>query len=195
MNLMDSIFKGTGVRKGGQMPFTYRPQSHFSSWLARVQGKEVVSIPDHIIETVKNHMKTYRISTKDATVQLVRDILKKQRDAEFSKYYPNSVTILRCISPEFNESCPQLKKEDEMQLSKMFADGLSAFRRLRDRDETLGRKNMPSYTFMLHRLLTMLDLENGDDFKKYTICLLRHEEKIVSLEILFSKIAQEAGWT
>ena len=82
-----------------------------------------------------------------------------------------------------------------MQLSKMFADGLSAFRRLRERGETLGRKNMPSYTFMLHRLLTMLDLENGDEFKKYTICLLRHEEKIVSLEILFSKIAQEAGWT
>ena len=43
--------------------------------------------------------------------------------------------------------------------------------------------------------MTMLDIPNVECFRKHTLHLLRHEEKLVGLEKLFQKISVEAaGW-
>lgn len=188
------IWGGCGVKKGGHSTFTYRPQSHFSNWLARIQGKEPVTIPQHVVEETRQYLINYRIGLDDATVDDVRSFLKSKKDKAYSKWYPNCVTILRCISAKYNEKCPQLTEKQENDLCHMFADGLKAFRALRARGEVGGRRNMPSYTYMLLQLMTMLDIPNTAEFRSHALQLLRHEEKIVGLELLFEKISKEAGW-
>ena len=51
------VWSGCAVRPTRHVAFTYRPQSHFSNWLGRIQGKEHVTIPSHITEELLEHFK------------------------------------------------------------------------------------------------------------------------------------------
>ena len=85
-------------------------------------------------------------------------------------------------------------ESQEAQLTAMFGDALKAFRTLKENNQVKNRKNMPSYQYMLDRFLHMLAIPNADDFKNYSITMLRHEEKTVALDSLFQSISKEAGW-
>ena len=105
---LDNVFSGNSVKKTTATPFTYRPQSHFANWLARIQGKEDVNIPQNVMDYVGDYFKAYNIDPNMATVDTVRNILKKEKKKGFSAYYSNAVTILRFVSPAFNEKCHNL---------------------------------------------------------------------------------------
>ena len=121
----------------------------------------------------------------------VRNFLKRKKSKEYSKFYQRGDDPVR---------------EPVVQYEVPAADGRARAAVVRDvlrRTESVsppaglwrGRdwRNMPSYTYMLLQLMTMLDIPNVECFRKHTLHLLRHEEKLVGLEKLFQK-SVEAGW-
>ena len=60
--------------------FSYKRINHFSEWLASIQAKENLEVPDAILQTIVQELRKDRITNNDeVTVHKVREILKKQK--------------------------------------------------------------------------------------------------------------------
>lgn len=176
---LDLIFRGQNVFKT-KGHYSYKRSNHFSSWLARVQGKENVTIPTEVLDCIKNTLTKRRLDYKNKdhlTTERIRDILKEH---SFPKYYAN-VHRIRYLLTDFRP--PQLTEEQEEDLITMFHDITSLYEELQKSGKT-RRSNMLSYAFILHKSTELLGFEISH------LRLLKHDERMRAQEAIWKQICE-----
>ncbi len=84
--------------------FFYQRKQYFKECLNRIQGKEIVDIPENIIEDIKNQMKIENINIKQIDYNIIRKFLKLKGH---SVYYEHIPYIIRLITGDYQLNIPK----------------------------------------------------------------------------------------
>lgn len=161
--------------------YSYKRENHFNEWIAQFQAKERTSVPDVLIEQMKQEVRKQKLrAPDDLTHKKVRELLKK---LGFNKYYehtPYITTILCGVQP------PTMNTELEEKLRLMFMKIQKPFQKHCPSD----RKNFLSYSYVLHKFCELL----GED--EYLKCfpLLKSSDKLRKQDQIWKKITHELRW-
>lgn len=156
----------------------YKRMSHFSDILSNCQAKNNVSIPESIIDDIRNEMKKRQMKTIE--YKNIKPILKK---LGYSKYYEQIPKIYSIVS---EETILQIPEEVEEQLKIMFRMIQDPF----EKHKPKSRSNFLSYSYCFFQLLSLLDQ------KQYTLLfpLLKSREKIREQDKIWKDICDELNW-
>lgn len=162
--------------------FTYQKETHLDDWLRRFQAKEHKEIPKEVLDKVILEADKERIKNlKNLTEEKVKKYLKK---LELNDYYDNVIAIINRIN---NRPPFILTQEIETKIKVMFQQIQTPF----EKYKTNKRKNMLSYSYILHKFFQILDLP---EFSKYFF-LLKSPDKLRQQDEIFKKIVDEMAKT
>jgi hypothetical protein len=152
--------------------------THLDEWLRRFQAKEHKAVPQEILDIVLMEAKKERITNlNNLTEEKVKKYLKKR---DLNAYYDNVIAIINRINkrPPF-----VLTPEIEQKIKEMFQQIQGPF----EKYKAAGRKNMLSYSYLLHQFFLILGLP---EFSKYFF-LLKSPDKLRQQDETFKKIVDE----
>ena len=162
--------------------FSYKRINHFSEWLASIQAKETLDVPQSVLNTIMQQLHDQRAqSNEEVTVHKVREILKKLK---LRKYYEH-VQLITCKIT--GRAPPRMTPEMEEKIKVCFLAASSAFQRHCPPD----RKNMISYQLVLLKLCELLGYH---DFVPYFM-LLKGKDKLSRMDSIWKKICEDLDWT
>jgi len=162
--------------------FTYQKETHLDEWLRRFTAKEHKNIPQEVLDKVIMEAHKERIKDlKNLTEDKVKKYLKK---LELNDYYDNVISIINRIN---NRPPFILTQEIETKIKTMFQQIQAPF----EKYKTSKRKNMISYSYILHQFFQILDLS---EFSKY-FSLLKSADKLRQNDEIFKKIIEEMART
>ena len=158
--------------------FSYQKLTHLEDWLRRFQAKEHKDIPQEILDKVILEAHKARITDlNNLTEEKVKKYLKK---LELNDYYDNIINIINRIN---KRPCFTLTPDIEDKIKKMFNQIQEPFEKYKG----TGRKNMLSYSYILHKFFLILELP---EFAKYFF-LLKSTDKLRQQDETFKKIVDE----
>lgn len=162
--------------------FTYQKETHLDEWLRRFTAKEHKNIPQEVLDKVIMEAHKERIQDlKTLTEDKVKKYLKK---LNLNDYYDNVISIINRIN---NRQPFVLTQEIETKIKTMFQQIQAPF----EKYKTSKRKNMISYSYILHQFFQILDLP---EFSKY-FSLLKSTDKLRQNDEIFKKIIEEMAKT
>jgi Poxvirus Late Transcription Factor VLTF3 like len=163
--------------------FCYKRLTHFSDYLASVQGRENTEISEDVLDQVRAELKKYRyVSKGDITTQRIKRILKK---LSLSRFYEHTQTIVNLIN---KVPSPRIPMHIEQQLKNMFLQIQAPFAKACPKE----RKNFLSYGYVLFQLCRLL----GSDAEEFLplFPLLRSSEKLRAADTIWKQITEELNW-
>lgn len=156
--------------------YAYKRVTHFRLWLERLQGLD--HVPRNVIDDVRRVVRQYPIKRADAT--RIRSVLKELGHTSYFNSIPAIRWQLYAIKPF------RLDLEQRADIESMFYDIEDSFRRVRSDKRT----NMLSYSFLLRRMLELLDIDACfDDIKE-----LKHETKAREVSELWQDICTDLNF-
>jgi len=161
--------------------FAYKRINHFNEWLAQFQAKESTEIPEQVYQDILKELKKEKnLKMSHINGKKVRDILKK---LSLNKYYEHVPHIINMIN---GKPAPIINRTTEEKLRMMFKEIQTPF--LKHCPE--GRKNFLSYSYVLHKFVELLDLD------EFLPCfpLLKSREKLQQQDMIWNKICKELKW-
>jgi len=162
--------------------FTYQKETHLDEWLRRFTAKEHKNIPQEVLDKVIMEAHKERIQDlKNLTEDKVKKYLKK---LNLNDYYDNVISIINRIN---NRPPFVLTQQIETKIKTMFQQIQVPFAKYK----TSKRKNMISYSYILHQFFQILDLP---EFSKY-FSLLKSADKLRQNDEVFKKIVEEMART
>ena len=162
--------------------FSYKRINHFSEWLASIQAKETLDIPQSVLDCIMQHLHDQRVqSNGEVTVHKVREILKMLK---LRKYYEH-VQLITCKIT--GREPPRMTPEMEEKIKVCFLAASSSFQRHCPPD----RKNMISYQLVLLKLCELLGYT---EFVPYFM-LLKCREKLSRMCVIWKKICEDLDWS
>lgn len=161
--------------------YSYKRQNHFNEWLSQFQGAEMCTIPEDVVETLRDELKKQKLSRReDITHARVRALLKKLRMQKFYEHVPLLCCLLNGVRP------PQMNQVLEQRLRLMFNQIQEPF----DKVCPPHRKNFLSYSYTLYKLCELL----GEDTYLPYFPLLKSKEKLHAMDLIWQKICDELRW-
>ena len=178
-NTTQNIAYGTNVI---YQNFSYKKKNHFSDNLLCFQAKEVIHVPDQILNQIMDilHRRGYKV--KDVTQKVVLSILKELKLRKYYEHMPKITSILTGIYP------PRFTLEQESFIKRMFDALQEPFLRHKPSD----RKNFLSYNYVT---LKMVELRGWDYFLPYLhIRKLKGSDKRLKQDSIYKKCCKDLGW-
>ena len=130
----------------------YQRYSHFCNWIDKIQGKENLTIPNYVIDTVKKEIKREH---KEDRLELftendIRRYLKKYRShkLKYDSFYDHGTKILWIVT---GIQPRQMSSEMEVTLQNMFTAIQEPFKMYKN-----SRHNLSSYMYILHKFCQLL---------------------------------------
>jgi len=160
----------------------YKRLNHFKEWLNQFQAKQTPDIPEHVFVDIINELNRTRITDlSKLNKSKIKLILKK---LGHNIYYEHIAYIINKLN---NLPTPKITKDME----KIF---ISMFYKIQvpwELHKQVNRKNFLSYSFVLHKLCELLDLNHLLD------CFSLHKdvEKIIENDKIWQKICNHLNWT
>ena len=110
----------------------------------------------------------------------VREILKKLKHNKYYEHVPHIINKINGLPP------PIMSREVEEELRRMFKEVQVPFQKFCPKD----RKNFLSYSYVLHKFVQLLDLD------EYLDCfiLLKSREKLHQQDIIWKDICNYLKW-
>jgi hypothetical protein len=179
---LDAVSSSIGYDESVDMvSFSYKRGNHFHDHLVRVQGLETYEVPRAVIESVMLELYRQRVvRLEDVTTRRVRDVLKSMR---LRRCYDHCAQIVSRITGR-----PSLRLPPEAsELCRLMFTAIQAPFQHHCPPE---RKNMLSYSFVLHKLLYILGYDELCD----TLLMLKSREKVQYMELIWQKIAESLDW-
>lgn len=160
----------------------YKTMNHFNEWLNKIQGKEVIDLSDTVCESIKKEINKYDLNgnPQNITPYYMREILRK---LSLNKYYDDIPYI---IFKTTNKAPPQLQRDQEEKLRLMFREVQEPFKIYKPN----MRKNLISYSYIIYKLCELLEL----DYILPFIHLLKSDQKIKDMDIIWKKICNHLNW-
>ena len=161
--------------------FAYKRINHFNEWLAQFQAKETTDIPKDLYDQILVEIKKERIDNMSNLTQgKIREILKKLKKNKYYEHVPHIMNKLNGLPP------PIMSRDTEEILRRMFKEIQIPFTKYCPKD----RKNFLSYSYVLHKFVQLLDL---DEFMDCFI-LLKSREKLHQQDLIWEKICEHLKW-
>ena len=161
--------------------FAYKRINHFNEWLAQFQAKETTDIPKELYDQILLEIKKERIENMSKLTQCkIREILKKLKKNKYYEHVPHIMNKINGLPP------PIMSRDTEEILRRMFKEIQIPFAKFCPKD----RKNFLSYSYVLHKFVQLLDL---DDFIDCFI-LLKSREKLHQQDLIWEKICEYLKW-
>ena len=161
--------------------FAYKRINHFNEWLAQFQAKETTDIPQDLYDQILIEIKKERIENMgDLKQNKVREILKKLKHNKYYEHVPHIINKINGLPP------PIMSREVEEELRRMFKEVQVPFQKFCPKD----RKNFLSYSYVLHKFVQLLDLD------EYLDCfiLLKSREKLHQQDLIWEQICDYLKW-
>ena len=162
-----------GVTTRRPARYAYKRLTHFRMWLDRLEGRDIV--PEKTLDAVRPILQAFG----RATPERVRTILREVGDVG---HLNSTASILLDV---FGYTPFRLEASVRADLESMFMDIEAAFLEVRGL-----RKNMLSYSFVLTRMLELLDV----DARFEEIKQMKHPGKIVDADALWQRICGRLGF-
>ena len=161
--------------------YSYKRDNHFNEWLSQFQAQEMTTIPQEVIEQLRNEFKKMKIkSLTEITHAKVRGLLKKLKLNKYYEHVPFITNILSGVKP------PKMPQELEERLRLMFKDIQKPF----DNNCPSERKNFLSYSYVLYKFCELL---SEDSYLQY-FPLLKSKEKLHHQDLIWKKICHDLHW-
>ena len=161
--------------------FAYKRINHFNEWLAQFQAKETTDIPKDLYDQILIEIKKERIDNmSNLTQSKIREILKKLKKNKYYEHVPHIMNKLNGLPP------PIMSRDTEEILRRMFKEIQIPFAKHCPK----VRKNFLSYSYVLHKFVQLLDL---DEFMDCFI-LLKSREKLHQQDLIWEKICEHLKW-
>ena len=161
--------------------FAYKRINHFNEWLAQFQAKETTDIPQELYDQILIEIKKERIENMGNLKQSkVREILKKLKQNKYYEHVPHIINKINGLPP------PIMSRETEEELRRMFKEIQIPFQKFCPRD----RKNFLSYSYVLHKFVQLLDLDEFID----CFILLKSREKLHQQDMIWAQICEYLQW-
>jgi len=161
--------------------YAYKRDNHFNEWLLQFQAREQTSIPDEVIQQLRNEFKKQKIKNlNEITHAKVRALLKKIKMNKYYEHVPYITNILNGVTP------PTMSQELEDKLRQLFKEIQAPFNKWCPEN----RKNFLSYSYVLYKFCELL----GEDDFLDCFPLLKCKEKLHQQELIWKNICQELKW-
>jgi hypothetical protein len=161
--------------------YSYKRENHFNEWVSQFQAKESTTVPQEVIEQLRNEFKKQKIKElSEITHEKVKTLLKKLDKSKYYEHVPYITTILNGIQP------PTMAQALEDKLRLMFHQIQKPF----EKHKPANRKNFLSYSYVLYK---MCELLGEDDYLK-CFPLLKSTEKLYVQDKIWKKICDELNW-
>jgi hypothetical protein len=178
---MRSISYDEEVSRDTKSQFSYKRLTHLNQWIDALQAKENTTIPDEVIDAVRNEFKKHRMTSKsDITPGRVKMFLKK---LNLSRWYEHTHNIVNTIN---GAPAVRLPQDLEDRLKAMFLQVQHPFEKHRPKE----RKNFLHYGYTLYKLCQLL----GEDEYLPLFPLLKSNEKIRAQDAIWKAICEELQW-
>jgi len=161
--------------------YSYKRENHFNEWLSQFQAQETTTIPQEVMDQLRNELKKLKIKSLDEiTHARVRSLLKKLKMNKYYEHVPYITNILSGVKP------PKMPQELEERLRIMFKDIQKPF----DDNCPSHRRNFLSYSYVLYKFCELL---SEDSYLQY-FPLLKSKEKLYQQDLIWKKICHDLMW-
>lgn len=161
--------------------YSYKRINHFVEWLNQFQAKESTCIPDEVFDLIYEEIKKHRITNlNELSPKKIREFLKKLK---LNKYYEHTTYIINRLN---GRSAPCISRDVEEKLKSMFKEIQVPF--MKNRPD--HRKNFLSYSYVLHKFVELLGLEE----LKNNFSLLKSRHKLLEQDKIWKGICEDLGW-
>lgn len=161
--------------------FSYKRLNHLNEWISQVQGKETTEIPDEVYDRILLEIKKQRITNMaEITPAKVKAVLKSLKMNKFYEHVPHIINRLS------GAATPNFTPDIEEKLRQMFKMIQIPF----FNHAPKSRKNFLSYSYTIHKLLQLLEL---DEYLRF-FPLLRSREKTFQMDQIWKKICEDLDW-
>lgn len=179
-------------------PFKYTRINNFRVHLQRLQGVEAKTIPDEVIENLRQAFVSRRIDLLKVNRKMIRERLKDigtKDGIDHTKYYNNSPMILSKLT---NQRPPILSQEFIEELERDFLRIEKSFERHKDKFES-NRTHFFSYNFVFNKLFRKMQEKYPDDENIPKLIdhfpLLKSRQKLVEQDRVWRYITIDLNWT
>jgi hypothetical protein len=159
--------------------YAYKRINHFREILAQFQAKETTSIPENVIESIKQQIKKERIEISQFTDKKAKEIMKK---LGFNKYYEH----IPFIKDKLGIKPPVMTPDLEDRLCNLFMEIQGPYAKFCPDD----RVNFLNYYYTVYKLCELLEER---EFLPY-FPMLKDREKRIEQDQIWKKICIELDW-
>lgn len=124
----------------------YDPTKHCKAWINRLQGKENIDIPEHVIDTIKRKIKDDNIYIEILTCEMIRKYLS---DLKLWKYNPNVPQIWKRIT---NRPLDEFTDKEVNQICMYFSRVVQILSDLPENTKT----NCPYQPFFIYKIVEQI---------------------------------------
>jgi hypothetical protein len=169
------------VSRDTKSQFSYKRLTHLNQWIDALQAKENTTIPEDVIEAVRNEFKKHRLTSKsDITPGRVKMFLKK---LNLSRWYEHTHIIVASIN---GAPAVRLPQDLEERLRAMFLQLQHPF----EKHRPSKRKNFLHYGYTLFKMCQLV----GADEYLHLFPQLKSAEKTRDMDKIWKKICEELHW-
>ena len=159
--------------------YAYKRINHFREILAQFQAKETTSIPEHVLESIKQQIKKERIEISQFTDKKAKEIMKK---LGFNKYYEH----IPFIKDKLGIKPPVMTPDLEERLCNLFMEIQGPYAKFCPDD----RVNFLNYYYTVYKLCQLL---GRDEFLPF-FPMLKDREKRIEQDQIWKQICLEFDW-
>lgn len=162
---------------------SYEPTKHCRRWIQRIQAREVVDIPQEVIQKIKKFSQADRLTGERLTCSTLRDYLHILKCTQYNDHVPLMRKIITGISP------PQLT-ECELQLTYNYFDRVV---RIFEEIKPVNKSNCPYHPMFIFKILEQILSGPNNVQRRHKIlsCIhLQSRETLISHDRLWKVICQ-----
>ena len=159
--------------------YAYKRINHFREILAQFQAKETTSIPEHVLESIKQQIKKERIEISQFTDKKAKEIMKK---LGFNKYYEH----IPFIKDKLGIKPPVMTPDLEDRLCNLFMEIQGPYAKFCPDD----RVNFLNYYYTVYKLCELLGRHEFLPF----FPMLKDREKRIEQDQIWKQICLEFDW-
>lgn len=159
--------------------YAYKRINHFREILAQFQAKETTSIPDNVLESIKQQIKKERIEISQFTDKKAKEIMKK---LGFNKYYEH----IPFIKDKLGIKPPVMTPDLEERLCNLFMEIQGPYAKFCPDD----RVNFLNYYYTVYKLCELLGRHEFLPF----FPMLKDREKRIEQDQIWKQICLEFDW-
>jgi ribosomal protein L37AE/L43A len=159
--------------------YAYKRINHFREILAQFQAKETTSIPEHVLENIKQQIKKERIEISQFTDKKAKEIMKK---LGFNKYYEH----IPFIKDKLGIKPPVMTPDLEERLCNLFMEIQGPYAKFCPDD----RVNFLNYYYTVYKLCELLGRYEFLPF----FPMLKDREKRIEQDQIWKQICIEFDW-
>ena len=159
--------------------YSYKRINHFREILAQFQAKETTSIPEHVLESIKQQIKKERIEISQFTDKKAKEIMKK---LGFNKYYEH----IPFIKDKLGIKPPVMTPDLEERLCNLFMEIQGPYAKFCPDD----RVNFLNYYYTVYKLCELL---GRTEFLPF-FPMLKDREKRIEQDQIWKQICLEFDW-